>query len=200
MRVKKKEIELVPNITDILTSALGSGSTNFPRKQFLNYLTVSSDPAALDFLKCYRELKSDADRVPIEAICIYAKVNPVQLLGSIMLSAKEMKGKESALKAIVAHPDIVQSTINSAKLLGPNGASDRKVLHEAIGFLPTKNGAQFSINLFGGGVSSGKIEDDDDEASDAALDRAFPMITGSIEKWGNDRKNLLGDAKCIAKK
>jgi len=199
MRVKKEDIDLVPNITDILTSALGSGSTNFPRKQFLNYLTASSDPAALEFLRCYRELKSDADRVPIEAICIYAKVNPVQLLGSIMLSAKEMKGKESALKAIIAHPDIVQSTINSAKLLGPNGASDRKVLHEAIGFLPTKNGAQFSINLFGG-VSSGKTEDDDGEASDAALDDAFPMITGSIEQWGNDRKNLLGDGKCTAKK
>ncbi len=174
-------------ITPALISCFGTPNGAFPRKQVLNYLAASPAPVAKAFLKAWNEVrKADQLRLSVEAICVKADVNPLELLGAIVSAVREVKLRESALKAILAHPDVVDATVASAMILGPQGNADRKLLHESavIGFLPTRKGQEIEINLFGRKDESG---DDDGER---AWDDAFPSITGKLESWSENRRSL----------
>lgn len=184
------DLEAAPRITDILASAFSTGK-RIPRVQTVNFLAASPAPEARAFLEVYRELPiRDRESLPLEAICIKASVNPLAILGAVLMAAKNLKAQESALKAIMAHPDVIQSTIDAAKLIGPNGTADRKILHEAVGFLPTKQGSNIAINLGMGAPQESDGEDDDDKAFDEAF--GTPGEIGpQIEKWSENRRLLL---------
>lgn len=179
------ELDAAPRITDILVRTFNSRGGRTPRLQTIGYLTASESPEARAFLKVWRELPvGDKDRIPLEAVCIAAKVSPLAILGAVLMSAKNLKAQESALKAIIAHPDVIDATVRSAKTAV--GFSDRKMLHEAVGFLPTKQGSQIAINL-----GLGKSKDDDDEGDDEkSWSEAFPTIAGELESWGENRRKL----------
>jgi hypothetical protein len=159
--------------------------------QCLNYISASDTDAARKWLSAWRSINArDRQALPIEAVCLYARVNPLELLGAILMAAKNLKMQESALKAIIAHPDVVDSTIEFAKEKG--GTADRKMLHESavIGFLPTRNGQSIAINLNGGQTEE---SDDDGEVidqEDKDFTDAFPMISGKLEKWADRRREL----------
>jgi hypothetical protein len=182
------ELDAAPKITETLVSCFGDRSKRIPRKSFANFLTCSTDPSAMAFMDCYRQLGvRDREQLPIEAICIKAGVNPLQILGAVIVAARSLKAQESALKAILAHPDVIDSTILTANLPGPAGTADRKMLHEAVGFLPTKQGSQIAINL---GLPSGKKDDDGDDGDEKSFEDAFPTISGNLETWSENRRML----------
>lgn len=186
------DLEAAPRITDILSSAFSTGK-RVPRVQTINFLAASPAAEARAFLEVYRELPvRDRESLPIEAICIKAEVNPLAILGAVLMAAKNLKAQESALKAIMAHPDVVDATVNAAMLVGPNGTADRKILHEAVGFLPTKQGSNIAFNLNVG--PGGKKDEDDDSDEVDSFNEAFPTIAGELEGWSENRR-LLTEGK-----
>lgn len=208
--VEPEQLDAAARITDILSSVFKTGK-KAPRLQILNFLAASPSPAARSYLDKYREMGvRDRESVPIEAICIAAGVDPLQILGAILMAAKSLKAQESALKAIIAHPDIVEATINAATkgspvivdgrpyldkngdplMLGFGDDRAQKMMHEAVGFLPTKQGSNIAINLGIPGAQPTKelSEGGDDEME--SFEEAFPTISGKLESWSENRRML----------
>lgn len=186
--IDPEEVASAPKITESLQSCFGKFTKGNPREQIINYLAVSDAPEARAFLKSWRGIaKSDTERLSIEAVCVHALVSPLAVFGAIVMAARNLKGQESALKAILAHPDVIDSTVLSAKLIGPAGHADRKILHEAVGFLPTRKGSEVEINFFGKKADKNDDSSDDDEE---AWDDAFPSISGNLEKWSENRRAI----------
>lgn len=79
---------------------------------------------------------SELDAVPIEAICLAAKMPPKKFLGFLMEEVSEQSKMQTALLAKASHPDVVAATVATALVPGKNGVQDRKMLHLAQGLLP----------------------------------------------------------------
>lgn len=146
-----------------------------------------------------------------EAMCVKAAVSPLELLGAILMSAKSLKATESALKAILAHPDVVQATVDSATVGAPvlvngnpildeNGkvlrydhgdVAAQRIMHEAIGFLPTKKGGM-EINI---GFGRPQEERDEEGDADEAWDETFPDLGAQVQGWSADKHKLLEGGK-----
>jgi hypothetical protein len=176
----------------ILTRCLGSNH-GIPREKILSFAAVSNQPCAVAFINAVRKIPAmDLKQLSFEAMCVRARVNAVEMLGAILMSAKSMKASESALKAILAHPDVVQATVDTAKLIGPAGTADRRTIHEAVGFLPSKKGGGIEINF---GFGRPPEERDPDDDADEAWDDAFPPLGDAIKTWSGDKHKLLEGGK-----
>lgn len=179
---------------EILTRCFGDGRGNkgrhsLPRQKILAFAAVSDQPCAVQFMNAIRKVKDqDRDKLSFEAMCVFARVNPVEMLGSILMAAKSMKATESALKAILAHPDVVDATVKTAKVKGLTGQADRKLLHEAVGFLPSKKGGGIAINF---GFGRPAEERDPDSDADQDWDDAFPPLGEAIQEWSSEKHKLL---------
>ena len=145
-------------------------------------------------------------------MCVRAKVSPVEMLGAILMAAKSMKATESALKAILAHPDVVQATVDAASVGPPvlvngkpvideNGkylrmshgdVAAQRIMHEATGFLPSKKGGGIEINF---GFGRPPEERDEDDDADDAWDEAFPPLGDEIKTFSQDKHKLLEGGK-----
>lgn len=190
MKVSQEEIDRSPNISDMIQRLLGKTAKAIAALRF------SSDPIVESLLDVYDKLPSgDRHLVPLEAICIKADVTAPAILGALMICIRQTKGQESAMKLMIAHPDIVQKTISYAKTAG--GDKDRKMLHEASGFLPTKQGGNINVNLLGGGQPqlTATRADEEESDEDESFRQAFPSISGKIEEWSEDRRKLLEAGK-----
>jgi hypothetical protein len=155
--------------------------------------------------------KVDLAMLSFEAMCVKAAVSPLEMLGAILMSAKSLKATESALKAILAHPDVVQATVDAASLGPPvlisgkpvfdeNGkvlrhnfgdVAAQKMMHEAVGFLPTKKGGM-EINIGFGRPAEEREEESD---ADDAWDETFPPLGSAIQDWSEDKHKLLEGGK-----
>ena len=176
----------MPKISGFLQSCFPSRNGFMNRSAILNYLAASKLPVAKQFLQTYRAIgKEDARRLPFEAICCKAEVSSLELFTAVVMGAKFLKAQQSALKAILAHPDVIDATVENAKK--EFGFSDRKMLHEAVGFLPTKQGSNIAINLLNQTVS--KDDDEGDEEEDR-WQESFPLISDRLEKWSEQRRQL----------
>ena len=181
--VRKEELAKSAQITPILDSALGKW------RKAIDLLRFSADENAKQFLEIYDQPpKVDRDRVPIEAICIKAEVNPAAILGATLMAARQVSAQESALIAITEHPQVVKDTITFAGLAG--GSKDRKMIHQAVGFLPTSKGVSMNVNLSGGNPQFGGAESGGDDDEDS-FEQAFPSLNANLENWGNARRRLL---------
>lgn len=152
-------------------------------------MRFSAEPSVVEFLKVYDKTPScDRKQIPLEAIALKAESNFNELLGAIVMSFRSIQAQKSALKAMAAHPDVVDATVESAKLKG--GYSDRKMLHEAVGFLPTPKGTSINFS-FGQQGKMPEAEEENDTLSPPEVTELFPMITEREEKWQADRSRLL---------
>lgn len=180
--------------SEILTRCLHdgrghNGANSLPRKKILAFAAVSNQPCAVQFMNALRKVKEqDRNKLSFEAMCVFARVNPVEMLGAILMAAKSMKATESALKAIMAHPDVVDATVETAKVQGMTGHADRKLLHEAVGFLPTKKGGGIEINF---GFGRPAEERDPDSDADHDWDEAFPPLGEAIQTWSEEKHKML---------
>lgn len=188
------EVALVPREPcEILTRCFGKPKHGiWPRTQVLTFAAVSTHPCAVAFTKSLREIsQQDLKCLSFEALCVRSRVSPVELLGAILMSAKSMKSQESALKAILAHPAVVDATVKTAKIKGMVGQADRKLLHEAVGFLPTKKGGM-EINI---GFGRPAEERDEDSDADEDWEDAFPALGEQVQEWSSSKHRLLEGGK-----
>jgi len=197
--------------SEILTRCFGSGKS-LPRKEIIGFAAVSNQPCALAFMNSIRQVKaSDLKKLSFEAMCVHARVNPMETLGAIMSSAIQMKGVESRLKAALAHPEVVEATVEAAKAGEPimvggvplrdddgklvryrGDVAAQRIMHEAVGFLPTKKGGGIEINL---GFGRPAEERDSDSDADDDWDDAFPALGEQIQEFSADKHKLLEGKK-----
>jgi hypothetical protein len=137
--------------------------------------------------------KGDRKYLTLEAVCVGAEVDTEPMLGIILASLRNRHLQRSALKAVLAHPDVMQATIETAMLPGMAGFADRKMLHTmpAIGFLPGPQGSQFQVNL--GVLNAPQQQKALGDGGDEELDvnEVFPPITGVLESWNDNRRSLF---------
>lgn len=206
--IDPEDVAAAPKVTEILSRCFGRNSDRFPRREVFNYLSSSNAPCAIEFLKSMRQIApADLPYLSLEAMCVRARVNPLELLGAILVSAKQLKATESALKAILAHPDVVEATVDAAKQGDPvlvNGqtvldkagnivrykgdVAAQRLLHEAVGFLPSKKGGGIAIN-FGFGRPADDRDGDTDADSD--WDDAFPDMGSEIQSLSEQKHKML---------
>jgi hypothetical protein len=191
--VSDKKLQFVPKITPILRSSIGSA------KKAIELLRFSNDPAAVTFFEIYDGIQEgDRESISIEAVCVKAEISTPTLLGAALLIAQKIRGTESAMLAVNAHPKILRRTIELADL--PGGFQDRKVLHEAIGFLPSSKGMNIAVNLGGpgqlaGGTAPPALEagDSDEPSEEAQFSEMFPSVNKQIEKWSDSKRKMLAE-------
>lgn len=174
--IKPSQVESVPNI-----------SAYFPNRQsVLDAIRFSPEPAVAAFLEAYDSAPSeDRKHISFEAIALKAGCNVAELLGAMMFAFRSSQTQKSAMRALDAHPDLVNATILDAMV--PGAVQAKKMLHEAVGFLPTPKGASINLN-FG---NREKDEADDGEPTAPEVNELFPMITERQEKWQADRSKML---------
>jgi hypothetical protein len=161
------------------------------RRKVINAMRFSDEPEILSFLKVWDAIpKCDRTQIPLEAVMLKAQVSFKHLMGAYVVSFRSIQMQKSALRAMALHPDIVDSTGDYAKL--PGGDRDRRMLHEAVGFLPTSKGASINFNFPG---SEAKMPEEQPVESDTLqapeVDDLFPLITEREESWQQARTKLL---------
>jgi hypothetical protein len=173
--IKPSQVETAPNLSSILGQ----------RTSVIDAMRFSQEPAIAAFLKVYDATPAcDRKQIPFEAVALKAGCNFSELLGAAILSFRSVQAQKSAVLAMEAHPDLVTATAKFAKK--SKGIQDRKMLHEAVGFLPTPKGQSINLNF-------GKEEksDADATATEPEVNELFPMITNRQEKWQADRSRML---------
>lgn len=174
--IKPSQVENAPNLTSY-----------FPNKKLvIEAIRFSQEPVVTDFLKIYDSTPvCDRKQISFEAMALKAEVDFNALLGAMMFSFTAMQKQKSAMIAMDAHPGIVSATAKFAKKA--KHVQDRKMLHEAVGFLPTPKGQSINLNFPGS-------KDESPDSGDAAspeFDGLFPLITKKQEGWQADRSKML---------
>jgi hypothetical protein len=80
----------------------------------------------------------DQRRVSLEELCEAVGIRPGKLLGSVVEAAYDFNLDVGNLVAAVAHPRIVQTSIDRA--LTPDGVEDRRMHFQHTGYLPPPKG------------------------------------------------------------
>lgn len=156
------------------------------RDSVISAMRFSNHPSVTAFLEAYDSTsKSDRRFIPLQLFALKANVDFGQLVGAYVLALRTVQAQKSAIVAMQAHPEIVESTIEFARKA--DGSKDRRMLHEAVGFVPTPKGA--NINIF---PPRDKSEDDggEDEGPPDVND-LFPLINDKQERWQANRQKLL---------
>ena len=210
--IDPKVVALMPTEpAEILTRCLGDKSQRFPRQKVFAYAASSPAPVCRKFMDAIGTIgKVDLAMLSFEAMCVKAQVSPLEMLGAILMSAKSLKATESALKAILAHPDVVQATVDAASSGDPvmvggiplrdeNGkiiryrgdVAAQRIVHEAVGFLPTKKGGM-EINI---GLGLPEEEREEETDADEAWDEVFPALGEQVQEWSENKHKLLEAGK-----
>ncbi len=194
LNVTESQIARTPEIKSILQAALKNGRKGASNEAVIGYLRFSEDPRVQSLLDVYDEMnKGDRNDVPIEALCLRARVETPLVLGLVIMCARNLSAQESALQTIIEHPEVVKSTIDFAKNL-PGASKDREMIHQAVGYLPTSKGQTISFNLLNGNPQKEQAEDETDDDNES-FTLAFPSVNESLEKWSGQRNKLLDKGK-----
>jgi hypothetical protein len=140
--VNPNEVILAPKIAPLLRRLTGNKDTA------IDYLRASGSPVARTFLAVYDEITLPGyfrNVLPIEAFCIAAKVDPLQLLRAIVETIHAVGAIEGSTIAALAHPDIMRFSVNRA--LTPEGEKDREWNLKHMGHLPSPKGYQVNVNV-----------------------------------------------------
>jgi hypothetical protein len=158
-------------------------------------MRFSSSPAIKTFLKRYGKVpEGDRPYLSIEAISIAADIEPTYLLGEIMLAMREHSVTKYKLRAIVGHPEIIESRLKFAK--GEHGYRDRDAVDIMMGALPGRQGGSTFINKFFAGKSGDEPgEPEQPERFEDDLDVIFPDVSIMQEKVQPMRQKLLETRK-----
>jgi hypothetical protein len=92
------------------------------------------------------EVASESDKLSIrlEDLCAAAEIPPADFLAAIVPAMWKRNVDIAKLLAAMAHPEIVAASIDAAK--SPRGVQDRKMMHDALGFLPQPKGLQITMD------------------------------------------------------
>lgn len=135
----------------------------------------------------------DRKRIPIEAVALAAQVNFSEFLGDILLAFREFQTRKSGMIALGAHPGLVGKSIKMG--MKDQGFSDRKLLHEAVGFLPTSKGTSINFNmahnLVNQQMNNPPVPDEVEETQSPEVNEVFPMIHLMQQDWQQNRDKKL---------
>ena len=188
LSLTREDIERCPQIASVIKQSVGSIA------QAIEAMRFSDDATIRKFLVCYDTASEQARKVlPLEAFALHASVEIPALLGATILAFKSLQAQKSTLKVMADHPEIVAKTIKIAKTT--KGVADRRMIHEAVGFLPTKSGISIQ-QVFGGQLP--KRDDkpllpppQEANGEPVEFDELFEPITKNLEKWQSDKQKLL---------
>lgn len=173
------EPEAIDDVADIMgdPSKVNFSRTKRDKKKVLEYLSGSEEPDARTVMALRARLtQSQADACPFEAYCVAAGLSTKKMFGLISQECYDQATLATALLAKARHPDVVQATIDMA--LSPLGDKDRKMLHQAQGFVPVPKTAVTHIH--------GNVDARQQTANVAVL----PPFEDSIRKLA-DRFNTM---------
>jgi hypothetical protein len=125
------------------------------RTVFMEYARIASqsDERLMPLVEKWDSLsKSDKRYVNLDDLCEAVGIRLGMVVGAVADAAFEYNADVSKLMAAVAHPAVVQATIDSA--LTPQGVQDRRMLHQHLGFVPTPTGPVFNVSAKAGAMSS----------------------------------------------
>jgi hypothetical protein len=122
-------------------------SESFPDDTYYYLRASDSEDAKKVLLSYYSIPKFLRKELPIEAFCLHAGVPALRILEIVTSVCVRIGATASTVIAALAHPRVVESTIQSAMLPGAEGHADRQDLHKATGFLPTPKGNKTQINI-----------------------------------------------------
>src|SRR5215472_9876192 len=145
LKVDLSSLDSLPQISHYVTRQL-----RLPREQVINLLRMSSEPEVLKWLSIYDSPAIPEDvrvELPYEVYCAASTTSPLRLLELLAAQIVRSGAQHSAIRAALRHPEVVDATIESALIPGPDGRADRDTLHKAVGFLPQPKGAQMIFNL-----------------------------------------------------
>jgi hypothetical protein len=187
MEVSEAQIAQCPPLSPIF----GSRSNVLAAVQALRF---SSDPVAAKFLTVFDAVPVEDRRklsdCLLEAVAIKAKVDFSKLLGEMIFSFRSAQAQTSAVMAMAEHPDVLRASLLYA--CAPGGVQDRRMLHEAVGFLPTPKGMSLNLNFPPGAQPPAEpiAEDVSPDVNDV-----FPMIVETEQTWQTNRTKLLEGVK-----
>jgi len=114
------------------------------RVALVQALAASKNPAAKALVLALGKIENDDKSVFEVALTI--KKDPDQLAKAFSEGLQLQNITESANKMFRALPDVMESTIKTAKIATKDGHSDRKMLFSMAGLLPEKGGVSISLN------------------------------------------------------
>jgi len=136
-------------------------------------MRLSDGEISKQFLEKWDSIpERDRECLTIEVIALAADVDPRALLGEILLAAREYSVVKFKLQALEAHPDILEKTIEYAKL--PGGYRDRDTMHTILGALP-RSKTTF-IDKFYAGSESEKADLPESEETPKAITQTEEMV------------------------
>lgn len=152
-------------------------------------MRFSNDPSIVSLLEIYDETpKGDRPHIPLEVFALKAGVSFSQLVGAYVLALRSVQTQKAAIVAMQAHPGLVEKTVKFAKK--EEGYKDRRVIHEAVGFLPTPKG--LNLNIFPPPPPGSEPEGTEPEEHMAPdVNDLFPLINDKQEAWQGSRQKLL---------
>jgi len=136
----------VPHVTPHLEHVMaGLRQRSLPSDIFY-YLNASAEADARKVLQVYYSVKpSQRARIPLEAFCAAASVDPHSILNAVVSTVDRLNRLNATLRISSAQPDIVGKTVDMA--MKDEGHADRVLYMKAAGLLPTPKGAQTLIQV-----------------------------------------------------
>jgi hypothetical protein len=194
LKIDRKQLEQCPKISSLLPAQI---NTTIKAVEVMRF---SPEPVIQRFLNTFDAIPAgDRETLSIEAIIVKSTVNPNELLGALLIAFQSTQAQKSALKLMSKHPDLVDASIRYAEL--PSGVQDRRMMHEAVRFIPTSNGQTFNFNLPSNGPPPPaplpppppEKHESLDVATEADINEVFPVITGPQNRWQENKRLLLKD-------
>jgi hypothetical protein len=162
--IDETQIALAPQLTEILANAEGG----IPA--VMRAIRFSSHPEVEKFLDVWDQTTPmDREVVPLEAFALKADIDFVSFLGECIFALQNQFANIVKIIAVTSHPKVMQATIDNA--LKPRGYQDRKMIHQAMRFLPQNKGATNVFNFGpGGAAASGGVNPEDVETEEVFPD------------------------------
>jgi hypothetical protein len=182
--ITQDQWEEQPEISPIIWRTLGN------QLAAMKTLRFSDDPEVKTLLKEYGKLtKDDQESLPLEIVCMAAKVSPTNILGQLIVAARDASRAETALVLMVENPHVLRAAATFGKAL-PNNVRDREFFLKATGTLPSPQGSSVNVNVFG---KEPEMDYDDDAAIEGSTlpSDVFEYGAKTIDGWGDDRRKLL---------
>ena len=128
--VDPDKIAGLPPINKLLKEQSKSGISGA-----IEAMRMSDGEISQQFLEVYDDIpERDRECLTLEIIAVAAKVDPRALLGEILLAAREYSVTKYKIRALEAHPEILEKRIEYAML--PGGYRDRDAMDTILGALP----------------------------------------------------------------
>ena len=181
------KIRRLPPINQLLKEQSRSGIAGA-----IESLRMSDGELSQKFLETWDDIpERDRECVTIEIVAIAAGVDPRALLGEILLAAREYSVVKFKLRALEAHPEILEKRIEFAKLTG--GYRDRDAIDTILGALPRAK-TTFIDKFYAGSETPVPDSSEDGEAEDK------PKAVSQAEEMVEDENFIFPDSELMQDK